>query len=96
MNALILKVSYLTGNNASILNFLILYQTLSTTHSEYANMLPNEMYLHTAVSSVYFSPINESYRPLKAALEKGLGGSKCILSNVTTKYGHLLRRYFTL
>lgn len=77
------------------LHLLILYQTISTLHPEYATLLPTAEQINTAVKHVYTAEMDE-HRPLQAALERGFGDKSYVLTNVTTKLGHVLRTYCSI
>lgn len=59
---------------------------------EYSDILPDISFVKKAMNDTYL-PLELNSRPLKAALEHGFGGESYILTNVTTKPGHLLRTY---
>ncbi|GLV33272.1 XNP [Carabus blaptoides fortunei] len=71
------------------LHLLTLFQTISTLHLEYSTLLPTVEQINTAIKHVYKLTIDE-YRPLHAALERGFGDKSYVLTNVTTKLGHIL------
>lgn len=78
-------------------NLLLLYQSVKTFCPTYAGPWPSQQILDTAMNNISSTTEKPSLLP---ALEKALGGSQYVLSNLKSKIGHQIGQriflYFTM